>query len=34
MSNVEFLRNHAGVIEQLANETEVAGCTEDGGSGG
>src|SRR5687767_13764235 len=34
MSNVEFLRAHAGVIEQLANETEIAGCAEDGGSGG
>ena len=30
MSNVEFLRSHAGVIEQLANETEVAGCAEEG----
>lgn len=33
MSNVEFLRAHAGVIEQLANETEVAGCAEDGSGG-
>lgn len=32
MENVEFLRKHAGVLERLANDTEVAGCT--GGDGG
>ena len=26
MTNVEFLRRNSGVIEQLANETEVADC--------
>jgi hypothetical protein len=32
MTNVEFLRKHSGVIERLANETDVAGCAEgDGG---
>ena len=31
MANVEFLRAHAGVIEQLANDTEVAGCAGEGG---
>ncbi|HEU4516821.1 MAG TPA: hypothetical protein VFR77_05925 [Steroidobacteraceae bacterium] len=34
IANVEFLRRHSGVIERLANETEVAGCAEGGGSGG
>jgi hypothetical protein len=34
MSNVEFLRKNSGVIEQLANETEVAGCAGDDGSRG
>jgi hypothetical protein len=34
MSNVEFLRRNSGVIEQLANETEVADCAGDEGSGG
>ncbi len=33
MANVEFLRKNSGVIERLANETEIAGCAEDGGSG-
>lgn len=33
MANVEFLRAHAGVLERLANETEVAGCTEGEGGG-
>ncbi len=33
MSNIEFLRRNSGVIEQLANETEVAGCAEDGADG-
>ena len=28
MANVEFLRRNAGVIERLANETEVATCGE------
>jgi hypothetical protein len=32
MANVEFLRRNSGVIERLANETEVATC--DGGEGG
>ena len=34
MANIDFLRKHAGVIERLANETEVAECTEaEGGAG-
>ena len=33
MKNVEFLRAHSGVIEQLANDTEIADCAGDGGSG-
>ena len=34
MTNVEFLRKNSGVIEQLANETEVADCAGDEGSSG
>ena len=33
MKNIDFLHQHAGVIEQLANETEVAGCAEEEGGG-
>ena len=34
MTNIEFLRKNSGVIEQLANETEVADCAGDEGSSG
>jgi hypothetical protein len=34
MSNIEFLRKHSAVIERLANDTEVAACTDDGGASG
>ena len=34
MSNVEFLRKNSGVIEQLANETEVSECDGNDGSDG
>jgi hypothetical protein len=34
MSNIEFLRKNSGVIERLANETEVAECVEVDGSSG
>ena len=34
MTNIEFLRKNSGVIEQLANETEVAECAGDEGSSG
>jgi hypothetical protein len=34
MANVEFLRENSGVIEQLANDTEIADCTEPDRKGG
>lgn len=34
MSNIEFLRRNSGVIERLANETEIADCVEADGSRG
>jgi hypothetical protein len=34
MTNVEFLRRNSGVIEQLANETELADCAGNDGSSG
>ncbi len=34
MSNIEFLRRNSGVIERLANETEVADCAGNDGSDG
>jgi hypothetical protein len=34
ITNVEFLRRNSGVIEQLANETEVADCAANDGSSG
>jgi hypothetical protein len=33
MANVEFLRRNTGVIEKLANETEVAECADGTGGG-
>ena len=33
MANVEFLRRNSGVIEKLANETEVAECADSAGGG-
>ena len=34
MANVDFLRRHSGVIERLANETEIAGCADGDRNGG